>query len=113
MGWQPLELKDEFDGTRDDCLQYVERLEHFFLANSVDDTAIRSANCHWCRDLLIAGEKPYAELVESLSKHFKPTPSEIVERFRFHSRVWKASESISTNYDRSQSTATSVRRFMI
>ena len=25
------------DGTRDDWLQYVERLEHFFSANGVDD----------------------------------------------------------------------------
>ena len=42
------------------------------------------------------GEKTYVELVAALSKHFKPTPSEIVERFKFHSRVQKAGESIAT-----------------
>ena len=40
------------------------------------------------------GEKTYAELVEALSKHYRPTPSEIVERYKFHSRVRKAGESI-------------------
>ena len=42
------------------------------------------------------GDKEYAALVEALSKHFKPTPSEIVERFKFHSRVRKAGESVTT-----------------
>ena len=99
---------DEFDGTRDDWLQYVERLEHFFSANGVDDadkkrsvllTVIGAATYKTLRNILSPekpGEKPYAELVESLSKYFKPTPSEIVERFKFHSRVRKAGESIST-----------------
>ena len=99
---------DEFDGTRDDWLQYVERLEFFFSANGVDDadkkrsvllTVIGAATYKTLRNILSPekpGEKPYAELVESLSKYFKPTPSEIVERFKFHSRVRKAGESIST-----------------
>lgn len=39
-------------------------------------------------------DKMYGELVDALSKHFKPVPSEIVERFRFHSRTWKPGESV-------------------
>ena len=86
----------------------MERLEHFFSANGVDDadkkrsvllTVIGAATYKTLRNILSPekpGEKPYAELVESLSKYFKPTPSEIVERFKFHSRVRKAGESIST-----------------
>ena len=31
------------------------------------------------------GDKTYAALVEALSKHFKPKPSEIIECFKFHS----------------------------
>ena len=43
------------------------------------------------------GEKTHAELVEALSKHYRLTPSEIVERYKFHSRVRKVGESIA-NY---------------
>ena len=38
----------------------------------------------------------YNELVEAQLKHFNPIPSVIVERFKFHSRVRKAGESIVT-----------------
>lgn len=84
---------DEFDGTKDDWLQYVERLEHFFAANSVVDADKKRAvllsvvGAATYKILRKPGEKSYAELVEALSKHFKPTPSEIGERFKFHPRV--------------------------
>ena len=42
------------------------------------------------------GEMDFGVLVEKLSQHFRPVPSEIVERFKFHSRVRKAGESIAT-----------------
>ena len=42
------------------------------------------------------GEKSYAELVGALSKHYKPAPSEIVERFKFHSRNRRPGESVAT-----------------
>ena len=99
---------DEFDSTKDDWLQYVERLEHFFVANGIDNaekkravllTAVGAATYKTLRNIVSPskpGEKSYAQLVEALSKHFKPTPSEIVERFKFHSRVRKAGESIAT-----------------
>ena len=34
---------DEFDSTKDDWLQYVERLEHFFMANGVDNAEKKRA----------------------------------------------------------------------
>ncbi len=40
------------------------------------------------------GEKTYTELTPALSRHFHPTPSVIIERFRFHSRVRKLGESV-------------------
>ena len=43
------------------------------------------------------GEKTYTELIEALSKHYIPFPSETVERYKFRSRVRKAGESIA-NY---------------
>ena len=96
---------EQFDGTNDDWLQYV---EHFFAANGIDDadkkravllTVVGAATYKTLRNIVSPskpGEKTYAELVAALAKHFKPTPSEIVERFKFHSRVRKAGESIAT-----------------
>ena len=99
---------DEFDIARDDWPQYVERLEHFFVANGIDDvgkkravllSVVGAATYKTLRNILSPekpGENTYTELVEKLSRHFKPAPSEIVERFKFHSRVWRAGESIAT-----------------
>ena len=93
----------EFDGNKDDWQQYVERLEHFFQANDVDGAEKKRAvflsviTYKILRNLFSPakpGEKSYADLVDTLSKHFKPAPSEIVERFRFNSRVRKPGESI-------------------
>ena len=98
---------DEF-AANDDWLQYVERLEHIFTANGIDAATkkravlltVAGAATYTKLCNIVSPEKPgeksYAVLVEALSKHFKPTPSEIVERFKFHSRVRKAVESIAT-----------------
>ena len=42
------------------------------------------------------GDHTYKENVEVLAKHFKLTSSEIVERFKFHSRFRKQGESVLT-----------------
>ena len=98
---------DEFDGDKDDWQQYVERLEHFFVANGIDGaekkravflSVIGSSTYKTFRNLSPnkPGEQSYADLVETLCKHFKPAPSEIVERFRFNSRVRRQGESVAT-----------------
>jgi len=38
------------------------------------------------------GDKKYFDLVAKLSEHFAPAPSEIVERFKFHTRFRKLGE---------------------
>jgi len=47
---------------------------------------------------LIAPDKPdtksYADLVKVLTKHFQPTPSETVQRFKFHGRTHQPAESV-------------------
>ena len=75
---------DEFDETKDDWLQYVERLEHFLAANGIDDankkravllTVVGAATYKTLRNIVSPkkpGEKTYAELVAALSKHFRP-----------------------------------------
>lgn len=87
----------EFDGTKDDWLEYVERLQQFFLANGITDkdkqrgillTVVGAATYKVLRNILSPakpGEKTYDELVAALAKHFSPPPSEIVERYKFHS----------------------------
>ena len=39
-------------------------------------------------------DKSFTQIVEVLQKHHMPTPSEIVQRFKFHSRSRKEGESI-------------------
>ena len=99
---------EDFDGNKDDWQQYVERLEHFFVANGIDGaekkravflSVIGPSTYKTLRNLLYPdkpGDKSYASLVDTLSKHFKPAPSEIVERFRFNSCTRRPGESIAT-----------------
>ena len=99
---------EDFDGNKDDWQQYVERLEHFFVANGIDGaekkravflSLIGPSTYKTLRNLLSPdkpGDKSYASLVDTLSKHFKPAPSEIVERFRFNSLNRRPGESIAT-----------------
>ena len=42
------------------------------------------------------GEQTLPAIIEVLTEHYKPTPSQIVPRFRFHSRFRKPSESVAT-----------------
>ena len=97
---------EEFDGNKDNWPQYVEHIEHFFIVNSIEGaekkravflSVIGSATYKTLRNLLSPakpGDKSYADLVDVLSKHYKPAPSEIVERFRFNSRARNPGESI-------------------
>ena len=84
---------EEFDGSKDDWPQYIERMEYFFEANSIDTaekkraillSVIGSATYKTLRNLLSPvkpGDKSFDQLVDTLKKHFKPAPSEIVKRF--------------------------------
>ena len=52
-----------------------------------------------------AGNKMYEELVQKLTVHYKPTPSETMECFKFHSRFRKQGESVAMFIKHLQSTA--------
>ena len=85
---------------------YVERAEHYFVANGVDTQATRRAvllsSCgaptyRLIRNLstpLKPGEKTYKEIVELVASHLQPKPSVIMQRFKFNSRVRGEGESI-------------------
>ena len=95
------EYKDEETWT-----QYVERLDQYFLANDIKDEkkkrAILLSVCGsktytLIRDLLQPkkpGETDLKDILDEVSKHYSPTPSEIVERFKFHNRKQADGESV-------------------
>ena len=98
----------EFTESEETRTQYVERLEQYFLANDVEDVAKRHAillsvcgskTYALARDLLQPAkpaETTFKKIVDELGKHFSPKPSEIVERFKFHSRNRKDGEGVAT-----------------
>ena len=86
----------EFDSSKEEWPQYVERLGHFFTANGITTadkkkavllTVIGPTTYQLLRSLMAPdkpGNQSYANIVEVLTKHFRPTPSEIIERYKFH-----------------------------
>ena len=93
-----LDRMEEFDGSKEaDWQLYVERLAHFFFANGITDeekkravflSVIGAETYKTLRNILSPekpGDKTYDVLIEKLSRHFRPAPSEIVERFKLHS----------------------------
>ena len=99
---------EEFDGAKEDWSQYKERLGHFFAANGVESaekkhsiflSVVGEATYKLLRSVVAPakpGDKTYEELVKLLSAHFNPPPSEIVQPFKFHSRVLEQGESVAT-----------------
>ena len=94
-----------FDPATEDWSTYVERLEHYFIANDIATEAKRrstlltvagpevySLACN-----LVApnkpGDKSYDDLVALIKNHYSPAPSIIVQRYKFHTRVRKQGES--------------------
>ena len=98
----------EFQEGREDWKQYAERLEHFMAANGITDGDRKKAvflsvigpKAYKLLASLVApakpGEKDYADLVKIMTDHQSPPPSEIVQRFKFHTMVRSPRESIAT-----------------
>ena len=91
---------DVFDETLESWETYVERVQHFFAANDVDEdhkvptllSLIGSKTYSLLKDLLLpekSADKTFDEIVSTLQKHLNPTPLEIAERFRFISEISK------------------------
>ena len=89
---------EKFDRHHEDWPQYVERLEFYFTANGIMTeekkravflSVIGALTYRVLRNLLTAdkpGDKTFTDLTAMLEQHYSPTPSEIVERFKFDSR---------------------------
>ena len=97
----------EFDDSKEEWIQYVERLDHFYEANGITEndkkraillTTIGPVTYKTLRNVVMPrkpGEMSYQDLVAAMKTHYRPTPSEIVQRFRFNSRFRHPGESVS------------------
>lgn len=95
-----------FDNKSQSWEEYCEILNHFFVANDVEEPEKKRAILLSCvgaqtytlmRNLLSPerpGSKSYEDLVSLLKNHFNPKPSEIVQRWKFNSRNRHFDESI-------------------
>lgn len=94
--------------TPGDCIEtYLEHMGHLFKLNKYNDddtkksflvTAIGIDNFKILTNLLKPAkmdDKKYDDLVKCLIKHFKPTPNEISESYKFYKRLQRPEESIS------------------
>ena len=98
----------EYDPQREDWTSYSERLLEYFTANDVDGadkkraillSVVGAQTYQLIRNLVAPGkptEKSFGELVKLVKGHYQPTPSVIVQRFKFNSRAQLQGESIAT-----------------
>ena len=96
----------EYISTEESFDDYLERIECYFVANSISDDKIKlaiflsvvGATTYKIISSLVAPDKPrekdFASLTSTVKKHFNPTPNIIVERFKFNSRSRSRDESI-------------------
>ena len=88
--------------------QYVDRLEQFFAANGIEVEgkkrsillSVVGARTYQLLTSLVAPEKPgsktYDELKNIMEQHLSPPPSEIVQRYRFHTCVRQEGEPVAS-----------------
>ena len=88
----------EFDLVNGDWKSYIERAQQYLTANDITDAgkkrAVLLSSCgdatyRRIKDVLSPTEPADASfktIVDKMTAHLQPTPSEIVERCRFHSR---------------------------
>ena len=87
-----------FNMLNDDWELYVQRFEHFLLANKIDDN---EEKCHMLLALMGAptfkllaslaapkkpGELKFKDICNTLKKHYSPQPIKIAERYHFYNR---------------------------
>ena len=87
---------------------YIARLRHYFIANDVNDDnkkrSILLSGCGSSTFKLFCNLKPEAELntttfdnlVELVKDYYEPKPSQIVQRYKFNTRMRAPQESIVT-----------------
>ncbi|CAG2217696.1 unnamed protein product [Mytilus edulis] len=84
---------DSFDES-EDWTQYVERMEHYFNANEIDEEDQKRG--YFLKSPAKPGTKSLADLTKLVKDHRDPVPSEIIQRFKFNSRTRHSDESVRT-----------------
>ncbi|XP_036071205.1 uncharacterized protein LOC118597883 [Oryzias melastigma] len=96
----------QYDSKEQSWEEYCEILDHFFVANGINDadkkravllSSVGAQTYALMRNLLSPvkpGERSYQELVNLLKDHFHPKPSEITQRWKFNTRNRKHDESV-------------------
>ena len=96
----------DFEESKEEWPLYAERLEQYFAANGVDDadtqralllSVIGACTYRTLRSLvapLKPKEKSADKILQTLTEHFDPKPSVIVQQFRFNSRSRQEGESV-------------------
>jgi hypothetical protein len=101
----------EYDPDTDKWGDYIECIKQFFIANDIGETedadkekrrAILLSVCGGKTYALIKklfapeapGEKTFKDIADKVAEYYQPKPSIIVERFKFHTRARKQSESV-------------------
>ena len=96
----------EFNPTREDWTSYAECLELYFTVNDITDRKQQAILLSVCgaetyrliRDLVAPPkhtEKTFADLIKIVKNHQQPTPSTIVQRFYFNTRIQEMEETVS------------------
>ena len=98
----------EFNSQQEDWMSYSKRLEEYFIANDIKSAekkkaillSVVGADTYQLMRSLIAPEKPkeetFEQLVKIVQEHHQPTPSAIVQRYKFNSRIQSTGESVAT-----------------
>uniref|UniRef100_A0AAR2J5F9 Retrotransposon gag domain-containing protein n=1 Tax=Pygocentrus nattereri TaxID=42514 RepID=A0AAR2J5F9_PYGNA len=88
---------DVFDESGEQWATYIERFEHYVVANDIPESkkvsilfSVMGPKTYGLLRSLVApvapGTKTYEQVVTVLKDHFTPKPLVIAERFRFHKR---------------------------
>ena len=96
-----------FNEQSDDWPTYIERLQHYFIANDVQEEAKKHSilftvcgamTYKLIRSLAPDGldSKSYADMVKLVKDYYNPKASPIVQRFHFNSRSRAQGESIAS-----------------
>ena len=97
---------DEFNGENEEWRHYMERMNHFFAANGIENqekqrsiflVSVGAKTYKLIRSLVAPGD-PTSHTFEELTKlaqdHYQPKPSVTVERFKFNTRCQQPAETI-------------------
>ena len=98
----------QYQQSKETWTTYVERLNHYFIANDVADegkkrsillSACGSSTYKLIRSLVEIGQlatTPYSEITKLVAGYYQPIPSEIVQRYKFNTIVRASGELIAT-----------------